>query len=335
MAPPHRRPIRFIILQRSAQQAPASAPAPGKVAEDVNKSLADGLGDGPSARVAAIGTAHHSEPEDENEDNNCDYDHQDPESAEQPLPSDPSLEHTVPSTTPTRRVKRGCSKSPSTMQIERKVRLVTEQKNIPKDSPMPEFPMKQWNVKLYILDQDGNKHTASCFNKVVYNLHPSFENPQQTFHEPPFTCTNEGWGEFEMSIDMYTTEKAKITIFHDLNFQSPEYKNDQTVTFKNPSQALIQALRETGPVGNDDEAKANKARKAADSKKRKFAFDYEKIGDALLKLGEDDLLHVIQMIHDHKSDDTVTNNDIERGEFSVDLFTMPEPLTKMIWDFLV
>ncbi len=45
---------------------------------------------------------------------------------------------------------------------------------------MPEFPMKQWNVKLYILDQDGNKHPASCFNKVVYNLHPSFENPQQS-----------------------------------------------------------------------------------------------------------------------------------------------------------
>lgn len=45
---------------------------------------------------------------------------------------------------------------------------------------MPEFPMKEWNVKLYILDQDGNKHPASCFNKVVYNLHPSFENPQQS-----------------------------------------------------------------------------------------------------------------------------------------------------------
>ncbi|KAI1164197.1 transcription initiation factor IIF-like protein [Nemania serpens] len=221
------------------------------------------------------------------------------------------------------------------MQIERKVRLVTEHKNIPKESPMPDFPMKQWNVKLYILDQDGNKHTASCFTKVVYNLHPSFENPHQTFTEAPFTCTNEGWGEFEMSIDMYTTEKAKITIFHDLNFQSPEYKNDHAVVFKNPSQALVQVLRETGPISNDDDAKANKARKAVESKKRKFAFDYEKIGDALVKLGEDDLLHVIQLIHDHKSDDTVTNNDIERGEFSVDLFTMPEPLTKMIWDFLL
>ncbi|KAI0199974.1 transcription initiation factor IIF-like protein [Astrocystis sublimbata] len=221
------------------------------------------------------------------------------------------------------------------MQIERKVRLVTEQKNIPKESPVPEFPMKEWNVKLYLLDQDGKQHPATVFNRVVYNLHPSFEEPHQTFSEAPFTCTNEGWGEFEMSIDMYYTEKTKVTVFHDLNFQSPEYTNDQTVVFKNPSQSLVQALRETGPVGNEDDAKANKARKAGDSKKRKYAFDYEKIGDALVKLNEDDLLHVIQMIHDNKTEDTVTNNDLERGEFTVDLFTMPEPLTKMIWDFLV
>lgn len=50
----------------------------------------------------------------------------------------------------------------------------------PKESPVPEYPMRQWNVKLYILDQDGNKHPATCFNKVVYNLHPSFENPHQS-----------------------------------------------------------------------------------------------------------------------------------------------------------
>ncbi|KAI0142836.1 transcription initiation factor IIF-like protein [Xylariaceae sp. FL1272] len=220
------------------------------------------------------------------------------------------------------------------MQIERKVRLVTEQRNIPKDSPMPEFPMKEWSVKVYLVDQDGKERPATCFQKVTYNLHPSFEEPQQTFTDPPFTCTNEGWGEFEMSIDLYTTEKAKQTIFHDLNFQSPRYEIEQAVTFKNPSQALVQALRETGPVGDGDESKA-KARKAADGKKRKHQFDYEKIGDALTKLNEDDLLHVIQLIHDHKSEETMTQNDLERGEFTVDLLTMPEALTRMIWDFLL
>lgn len=50
----------------------------------------------------------------------------------------------------------------------------------PKDSPMPEFPMKEWSVKLYLLDQEGNKRTANCFQKVTYNLHPSFEEPQQS-----------------------------------------------------------------------------------------------------------------------------------------------------------
>ncbi|KAI1075324.1 SAS complex, SAS5 subunit/transcription initiation factor IID, subunit 14 [Whalleya microplaca] len=223
------------------------------------------------------------------------------------------------------------------MQIERKVKLVTEQHNIPKESPMPDFPMKEWSVKIYLLDQAGNEHPANCFTKVQYNLHPSFENPHQVFTEPPFLCKNEGWGEFEMSIDLYTTEKGgKTSIFHDLNFQSPSYEVEQSVTFKNPSQALSQLLRETGPIPNEDETKsAAKSRKTNDSKKRKAPVDFEKMGDALGKLNEDDLLHVIQMIHDHKTDDTYTKNDIEAGEFTVDLFTLPESLAKMIWDFLV
>ncbi|KAH9883869.1 transcription initiation factor IIF-like protein [Xylariomycetidae sp. FL2044] len=221
------------------------------------------------------------------------------------------------------------------MQIERKVKLVTEQHNIPKESPVPEFPMKEWSVKIFLVDQDGNEHQANCFTKVVYNLHPSFENPQQTFHEPPFTCTNEGWGEFEMSIDMFTTEKGgKSTIFHDLNFQSPKYDTEQTVVFKNPSQNLLNILRETGPVANDDDIKAAKARKS-EGRKKKLGYDYEKMGDAMTKLDEDDLLHVIQMIYDNKSDDTFTKNDLEHGEFTVDLFTLPDQCLKMLWEFLV
>ncbi|ORY59054.1 yeats family-domain-containing protein [Pseudomassariella vexata] len=220
------------------------------------------------------------------------------------------------------------------MQIERKVKLVTEQRNIDKPSPVADFPMKEWSIKVYLLDAEGNEHPASCFNKVVYNLHPSFENPNQTFTEPPFICRNEGWGEFEMSIDMFTSEnRGKSTIFHDLNFQRAKYENVHTVTFKNPSQSLLSLLRETGPV-NDQDDKAPKARKANDGKKRRAQYDMEKMANALPKLGEDDLLHVIQMIHDHKSDETYTKNDMEQGEFTVDLYTMPDNLVGMIWRFL-
>jgi transcription initiation factor IIF auxiliary subunit len=36
--------------------------------------------------------------------------------------------------------------------------------------------------------------------QVVFNLHASFNNPQRIIHQAPFELTEEGWGEFEMSI---------------------------------------------------------------------------------------------------------------------------------------
>jgi transcription initiation factor TFIID/TFIIF subunit len=139
-----------------------------------------------------------------------------------------------------------------------------------------------------------------------------------------------------MSVDMFTSEKGgKITVFHDLNFQSPTYDSIQTITFKNPASAVLNILRETGSVASEEDAKVAKARKLNDGKKRKAAWDYERMADCMTKLEEDDLLHVIQMIHDHKSDETYTKNDIDAGEFSVDLYTMPDSLSRMIWDFLV
>ena len=40
--------------------------------------------------------------------------------------------------------------------------------------------MRKWSIKIYILDDEGNEHSANVFNKVVYKLHPSFENPHQS-----------------------------------------------------------------------------------------------------------------------------------------------------------
>lgn len=226
--------------------------------------------------------------------------------------------------------------------------------------------MKEWTVEIYVLDQDGKEKPARCFHKAVYHLHPSFANPVQStlpvdwapcrgktiwevrntehecvltrafltaFLEPPFKCTNEGWGEFEMSIDLFTTEKGgKQSIMHDLNFAAAQYENIHTFTFKNPSQALQQVLRETGPLPSDEE---RKIKKADGSSKKKKAFDVEKMADGLIKLGEDDLLQVIQLIHDHKDDSTYVQNNVDAGEFSVDLYTLPDSLLKMLWDLLV
>lgn len=46
----------------------------------------------------------------------------------------------------------------------------------------------------------------------------------------------------------------------------------------------------------------------------------DKLADGLQRLGEDDLLQVVQMVHDNKAPDSYTKNDIERGfSFSISL----------------
>ncbi|KAF5569599.1 transcription initiation factor TFIID TFIIF subunit [Fusarium pseudoanthophilum] len=222
--------------------------------------------------------------------------------------------------------------------LERKIKVVTEQHVIDKPSPVEAFPMREWSLKVFLLDEDGNERPADVFTKVVYNLHPTFDNPVQSFQKAPFTCKNEGWGEFEISIDCYTTEKTKLApIIHDLNFQQERYEQTHTVVFKNPSQNLQERLRETGPLPTDDD---HRKKKGLATKKSSQKYDYEKIAESLEKLEEEDLLRVIQIINENKGPDTYIRSDVDvddlgkAGEFSIDLYTMPDGLTSKLWEHL-
>ncbi|MCJ1314660.1 transcription factor TFIIF complex subunit Tfg3 [Agyrium rufum] len=59
----------------------------------------------------------------------------------------------------------------------------------------------------------------------------------------------------------------------------------------------------------------------------------DRLADNLQKLTEDDLLQVVQMIHEQKSPDSYTKNDVNAGEFHVDLYTLPDTLIKALWEF--
>ncbi|KAJ8604563.1 hypothetical protein MRB53_041786 [Persea americana] len=84
-------------------------------------------------------------------------------------------------------------------------------------------------------------------------------------------------------------------------------------TFKNPKPELLAILRESGPVpGDENGAKAGKG----DAAKKKGGrssktVDMERLAEGLQQLGEDDLLSVVQMVHDNKAADTYTKNDVE------------------------
>ena len=60
----------------------------------------------------------------------------------------------------------------------------------------------------------------------------------------------------------------------------------------------------------------------------------DKLAEGLQKLDEDSLLHVVQLVHEQKSSETYTKNDVENGEFHVDLYTLPDGLVKGLWDFV-
>jgi transcription initiation factor IIF auxiliary subunit len=118
-------------------------------------------------------------------------------------------------------------------------------------------------------------------------------------------------------------------------------------TFRNPKPELLALLAESGAA----DANGIRTKDAAKKKNRRDKnVDMEKLADGLQKLGEDDLLHVVTLVHDNKTSETYTKNDVESeytngkrnkgdvlmnadGEFHVDLYTLPDSLVKMLWDF--
>ncbi|CAG8091658.1 unnamed protein product [Penicillium nalgiovense] len=282
--------------------------------------------------------------------------------------------------------------------VKRTVRLITEQNIIDKPSEVEGFPQRSWHIEVWLVNEKGALVPANLFDKVTYHLHPSFgeratqgmfwslmvfsiwswqrvgylvvQNPTTKiwsyislfFKQPPFRIQEEGWGEFDMSIEL-TADKS-YTIQHDLNFAQTRYESKHVLvslllnpsirekvwctdqwrillpvqTFKNPKPALMAALRESGPVPGDENGIKHKrpagGEESAKKKKRTDKnVDMDKLADGLQKLNEDDLLQVVQMVHDHKAADSYTKNDVELGEFHVDLYTLPDALIKMLWDF--
>ena len=110
------------------------------------------------------------------------------------------------------------------------------------------------------------------------------------------------------------------TMNHDLNFQTAKYEVKHVINFRNPKAGtpLFEKLRNSGPVPGDNmngEKKrqsevggAPKKKKGGDGK----GVDMDLLADGLQKLEEDDLLQVVQMVHDNKSEDSWMRNDVER-----------------------
>ncbi|MCJ1268894.1 hypothetical protein MMC22_008782 [Lobaria immixta] len=139
-----------------------------------------------------------------------------------------------------------------------------------------------------------------------------------------------------MEIVLSSLEKGgDHSLAHDLNFQAERYEAKHQLTFKNPKPGLLAALKDSGPTfGDENGVKSKRGDESAKKKKRPDkGIDMEKLADNLQRLGEDDLLQVVSMVHENKTADTYTKNDVEQGEFHVDLYTLPDSLIRMLWEF--
>ncbi|KAK9477982.1 yeats family-domain-containing protein [Lipomyces japonicus] len=206
------------------------------------------------------------------------------------------------------------------------------------------YPMREWSVQVHLVGPSGEELPATLFSEVTFHLHPTFENPTRTFKKPPFKLTETGWGEFDLGITLHTAEHGgDKKINHDLNFLAASYDVEHKVAFKNPSAALLKLLAESGPIGEaegDDSKKGKRKHDAPDGPKKKnkldkLSVDVERLAEGLEKLGEDDLLHVVQVVTDNKTPDMYIKNDVDEGEFHIDLFTLPDSLLKTLWDFVI
>ncbi|KKK12746.1 putative transcription initiation factor subunit (TAF30), partial [Aspergillus ochraceoroseus] len=183
-----------------------------------------------------------------------------------------------------------------------------------KDSGVEGFPLRSWSIEVYLVNEHGEQVAANVFDKVTYTLHPSFgDRAVQVFKNPPFRIQEEGWGEFDMQIGLTAADKEH-SVSHDLNFSQARYESKHVITFKNPKPALLAALRDSGPVPGDENGVKMKRSAGAEegSKKKKRTeknVDMDKLADGLQRLGEDDLLQVVQMVHDNKAPDSYTKND--------------------------
>lgn len=77
-----------------------------------------------------------------------------------------------------------------------------------------------------------NEDLGVVVKRVVFQLHPSFNNPVRTVESPPFELSECGWGEFEIAITLYFHADVcdkPVTLFHHLKLYSEDEPGTQSI----------------------------------------------------------------------------------------------------------
>ncbi|BBN09378.1 YEATS domain-containing protein 4 [Marchantia polymorpha subsp. ruderalis] len=118
-----------------------------------------------------------------------------------------------------------------------------------------EYHSHRWTV--YVRSALG-EDLGPVIKKVVFQLHPSFNNPTRSVEAAPFELTETGWGEFEIGITVYFHPDASekpLEIFHHLKLYPEDDSGPQNtkkpvvvesydeIVFTEPSEAFFSRIQ--------------------------------------------------------------------------------------------
>ncbi|CAL5036571.1 unnamed protein product [Urochloa decumbens] len=118
-----------------------------------------------------------------------------------------------------------------------------------------EYHSHRWTV--YVRSAN-NEDLSVIVKRVVFQLHPSFQNPTRVVEQPPFELSESGWGEFEIAITLYFHSdvcEKRLDLFHQLKLYPEEEAGPQStkkpvvvetydeIVFPEPTEAFFQRVQ--------------------------------------------------------------------------------------------
>lgn len=118
-----------------------------------------------------------------------------------------------------------------------------------------EYHSHKWTVYLRSV---FNEDLGSVIKRVVFQLHPSFNNPTRVVEVAPFELSETGWGEFEIGITVFfhgDAAEKPLELFHHLKLYPEDESGPQStkkpvvveaydeIVFSEPSEAFIQRVQ--------------------------------------------------------------------------------------------
>lgn len=95
-----------------------------------------------------------------------------------------------------------------------------------------EYHSHKWTLYVRAVNGEDLTHLLS---KVVFQLHPSFDNPMREYTHPPYEITETGWGEFEIAVILHFTDDAgeePVELYHKLKLYGEDDPSGQASTKK-------------------------------------------------------------------------------------------------------